>query len=656
MYKLEGHGYVDERISRKIYNRIGRNYGALLGKYDSKNSRFIRSRRWNTGIGEVNGEGTSGEGVSEGIKYSRRDQFARDLKREYKYTDTVENVAKKLDSIVNASKNIQAERNNTTTKEGSGEVKHSIRAKFYEEYDAWDKKNPRKRFVVGNTSEILQSLGINNSPITWDAAKIIKIKAKHPEMTDKVIKQVPNILEKPIIVMRSQNVSTRFTMFGEVYVNEKPVLAVLELKPTDRNGLFLDEIKIASAYGKDRAQNFINNSEVLYVEKDKKRVSEWEKRTRLQLPVGIFRANSISSISSSSENVNTKYSERGNGYYGCIIYVICDNEVEDKRILAVYGIRTNYDRATTRDIAEALYDLEEIGYAEGNANKILNRIAENYEALLGRYSGKNSRFIRSRRWNTGIGEVNGEGTSGEGVSEGVKYSRRDQFARDLKREYKYVIYDNEVEDKQILAVYGIRTNYDRATTRELAEALYDMEEIGYAERIRDKVITHIAKNNEVLLGRYSSKNSRFVRTRRWNTGIGEVNGEGTSGEGVSEGVKYSRRDQFARDLKREYKYVIYDNEVEDKRILAVYGIRTNYDRATTREIAEALYALEETHYAGRYEKEILKSINKRYGALLGKYSSENSTFYRTRRNTSRNGEVDKQGTSGEGVFEGVKNY
>ena len=73
-------------------------------------------------------------------------------------------------------------------------------------------------------------------------------------------------------------------------------------------------------------------------------------------------------------------------------------------------------------------------------------------------------------------------------------------------------------------------------------------------------------------------------------------------------------------------------------------------------IAEYLYELEETHYAGRYEKEILKSINKRYGALLGKYSSETSTFYRTRRNTSRNGEVDKQGTSGKGVSEGVKSY
>ena len=139
-----------------------------------------------------------------------------------------------------------------------------------------------------------------------------------------------------------------------------------------------------------------------------------------------------------------------------------------------------------------------------------------------------------------------------GFSENVntKASRKDRFARDLKREYKYVIYDNEVEDKRILAVYGIRTNYDRATTREIAEYLYDLEEHGYVnERMAKEIYNRIGRNYGALLGKYDSKNSRFVRSRRWNTGIGEVNGEGTSGEGVPEGVKYSRRDRFAREVK-----------------------------------------------------------------------------------------------------------
>lgn len=186
--------------------------------------------------------------------------------------------------------------------------KYSINRDFEQEYDNWNKINPRKVFTVGETSEILQKLGFKKCPITWDASKIIKIQAKHPEMTDNVIKQVPNILESPIIVMRSKSAQTRLTMFGEVYVGSKPILAVLELEPTGRNGLKLDEIKIASAYGKDNAQNFINNSDVLYVENDKKRVSDWKKRTGLQLPVGSSITNSNNSISKNNTSVNTNIS------------------------------------------------------------------------------------------------------------------------------------------------------------------------------------------------------------------------------------------------------------------------------------------------------------------------------------------------------------
>lgn len=187
--------------------------------------------------------------------------------------------------------------------------KYSINREFEQEYDDWDKINPRKVFTVGETSDVLQKLGFEKRPITWDASKIIKIQAKHPEMTDNVIKQVPNILENPIIVMRSKSSQTRLTMFGEVYVDSKPILAVLELEPTGRNGLKLDEIKIASAYGKDNAQNFINNSDVLYVENDKKRVSNWEMRTGLQLPVGSSLTNSNNSISNNDTSVNTNISE-----------------------------------------------------------------------------------------------------------------------------------------------------------------------------------------------------------------------------------------------------------------------------------------------------------------------------------------------------------
>ncbi len=188
------------------------------------------------------------------------------------------------------------------------EEKYSLNPEFESQYDSWDRKDPRKIFTIGNTSDALKKIGVADRVITWDSSKIIKIKSTHSEMTDDIIKQVPNILENPIIVMESKNNMSRLTMFGEVYSDNKPILAVLEIEPYGKKGLKLDEIKLASAYGKDNAQRFINTSKVLYVDSNKKRVSNWEQRTRLRLPVGSSVTNSMYSISNSTENVNTEKS------------------------------------------------------------------------------------------------------------------------------------------------------------------------------------------------------------------------------------------------------------------------------------------------------------------------------------------------------------
>ena len=182
-------------------------------------------------------------------------------------------------------------------------VRFSINEKFAEEYDKWNKINPRIVFRIGTTSEVLQKIGIENKNIYWGAAKIIKIKSKHREMTDEMIKQVPYILEYPVVVMQSKTKPQRLTMFGEVYTGEKPILAILEMHPTGHGNISLDEFKIASAYGKDNAQHFINTSVILYVDSNKKRVSAWEKRTRLQLPVGNSLTNSNTNISQKNNSV-----------------------------------------------------------------------------------------------------------------------------------------------------------------------------------------------------------------------------------------------------------------------------------------------------------------------------------------------------------------
>lgn len=206
-----------------------------------------------------------------------------------------------------------AQKNSTGEKTGA-DVRFSIDPNFEKVYDQWDKKTSGFSFRVGTTSKVLQQLGVDNRKIWWDASKIKKIKVDHPAMTDMVIKQVPNILENPILVMESKTKEGRLTLFGEVYDQKKePVLAVLLLNPTDRGGNSLNILKVASAYGKDtHPQGLIDNSKILYVEPNKKRTQNWLTVNGLQLPLPSSSYGFINTIvANKPSGVNTHSMQNG---------------------------------------------------------------------------------------------------------------------------------------------------------------------------------------------------------------------------------------------------------------------------------------------------------------------------------------------------------
>lgn len=206
-----------------------------------------------------------------------------------------------------------AQKNSTGEKTGA-DVRFSINPEFEKKYDQWDKKTSGFSFRVGTTSKVLQQLGVDNRKIWWDASKIKKIKVDHPAMTDTVIKQVPNILENPILVMESKTKEGRLTLFGEVYDQKKePVLAVLLLNPTDRGGNSLNILKVASAYGKDtHPQGLIDNSKILYVEPNKKRTQNWLTVNGLQLPLPSSSYGFINTIvANKPSGVNTHSMQNG---------------------------------------------------------------------------------------------------------------------------------------------------------------------------------------------------------------------------------------------------------------------------------------------------------------------------------------------------------
>lgn len=218
----------------------------------------------------------------------------------------------KLQAAFEAASKQAESLNSKNTATEDGEARYSLNKDFTRQFDAWvndrDEKGNLKTggyFKVGTTSEALKSIGVNDYQIYWDQSKIAKILSKHPEMTADVIKNVPQILEHPILVMQSQTVANRITIYGEVMDAEgSPVLVALELRPQDKRGEILDFAKIASAYGKRNAQNAINTSEILYVDPNKKRTDAWLEALRLQLPSGLTKYGSIGRVTYVNRDVN----------------------------------------------------------------------------------------------------------------------------------------------------------------------------------------------------------------------------------------------------------------------------------------------------------------------------------------------------------------
>lgn len=140
--------------------------------------------------------------------------------------------------------------------------------------------------------------------------KVNAILRDHPEMTLTEIKRIPEILEDPVLVLKSRNVgrggqqNTRLILFGTVRAeNGQPVLAVLDLRPVE-NGLAIDDMqKVTSSYTKDNNPAwYVQNSDILHA--DKNRTIPLLRTIGFQMPIELQRSGSMGSISYRRQNVN----------------------------------------------------------------------------------------------------------------------------------------------------------------------------------------------------------------------------------------------------------------------------------------------------------------------------------------------------------------
>ena len=223
----------------------------------------------------------------------------------------------------------QGSKNAAASETKDAAVKYSIDVGFEKAIDELDRGSTKRYAIrVGSTSEVLKSIGVKDKDIFWQAGKLRKILNKHSIanhnaatgegsiMTKEILKQVPQVLEHPIMVLhsdtsRNADYASRIFMYGDVKdAAGKPVNVSLELLPTDRNGLAVDNIVVLSAYGHEsyRAGKVVQG-EILYVDPDTKRTTAWLRGNRLRLPFSLASGGSKATLHYADGNVKAVTAE-----------------------------------------------------------------------------------------------------------------------------------------------------------------------------------------------------------------------------------------------------------------------------------------------------------------------------------------------------------
>lgn len=224
------------------------------------------------------------------------------------------------------------ERKNTPPKLGDADTvfadgnatSYSIDANFGKNVDDWVKNTPEGMlstshgyFRVGTTSEALKSIGARTDNIYMRKSKIGMIFEDHPEVTVDIIKKVPDILENPVLIMKSLTRPDSIVLLSEEKAeNGNNLMVALELTPKPGGRTEAEFSLVTSAYGRDdeNLRNLINNSELLYLDTNKNRANSWLMQLRVQFPSGQPPYGSIGNIAYAEDGVKItgkKLSELG---------------------------------------------------------------------------------------------------------------------------------------------------------------------------------------------------------------------------------------------------------------------------------------------------------------------------------------------------------
>lgn len=196
---------------------------------------------------------------------------------------------------------------------------------FAEQLDDWDKGliPQNDSLMVSGTPKVLQQIGFNQLPVTINQEHIDfainGTKDTDHHITKPVLSQLPQSLEKPVAVIRSQSTPTRVVAILSLTNphNKKQIIVPLEIDGSGRqNNIRIDTNAITTIFGKSNAlvqmkkaiETDSNNDNKLFYWNKKEALSLLQ-RAGLQLSGGLPQDGFIHSIRDKGSKVKWKFND-----------------------------------------------------------------------------------------------------------------------------------------------------------------------------------------------------------------------------------------------------------------------------------------------------------------------------------------------------------
>ena len=210
-----------------------------------------------------------------------------------------------------AGKEKSAPENETEAQYSKRESSFARDKYFDSQINQWDSKADGARIKVGELKEnsALNRVGFPATGMWFDVGKIKKSFGKHGDhLTRQILKQIPDVLNDPIAITEYRGadgtVRNTVNVFGLILPDGKTPVVVGVMMTKARDGVtIINKIRTIHAHGNAA----INDSNILYLNEDKKRTRKWFQVCGNSVPLEGTKFGLIRSIAYSEPESNTDF-------------------------------------------------------------------------------------------------------------------------------------------------------------------------------------------------------------------------------------------------------------------------------------------------------------------------------------------------------------